>query len=201
MLLLYSFNLVLRDRSFDVKNLMCLPLWFYSACPSTLCINCWQLIPSVYSCQPENHQCKTPLSKPRTVLRTHLELPDPKEGVTTQMHVLSIMVLCVQHRSASIHEKPSSKTSRAMKRSFTCWEKYKTSVTLNYYIGQCHFNDVCAWMLISDLITWRQALMWIKNLPLKQQQAFHNGITICPNKMGHVLQTSDFSKIPTIFED
>jgi hypothetical protein len=161
MLLLYSFNLVFRDGSFDVKSLMCFPLWFYSACPSTLCINCWQLIPSVYSCQPENHHCKPLLSKRRTVLHTHLELPDPKEGVTTQMQVQSIMVLRVQHRSASIHKKPSSQTSHAMKHIFTCWEKYETSVTLNYNIRQCHFNDVCAWMLITNLIIWRQALMWI----------------------------------------
>jgi len=80
MLLLYSFNLVFRDRSFDVKSSMCLTLWFCSACLSAHCINCWQLIPSVYSCQPENHYCKTLLNKPRTVLRALLQLPDPQEG-------------------------------------------------------------------------------------------------------------------------
>jgi hypothetical protein len=31
------------------------------------------------------------------------------------------------------------------------------------------------------------------NLPLQQQQAFRNGISTCLHKMGHVLQTSDFS--------
>jgi len=77
----------------------------------------------MYSCQPENHHCKTLLSKPRTVLRTRLELPKPQEGATTQMHIQSIVVLHVQQWIAPIHEKPSSRTSCAMKHSFTCWEK------------------------------------------------------------------------------
>jgi len=98
-----------------MKSLMCLPLWFCSACLSTLCINCWQLIATVCICQPENHYCKTLLSTPRTVLCTHLELPDPQAGLATQMHIQSIMVLRVQHRSTPIHEKPSSQTSCSTK--------------------------------------------------------------------------------------